>query len=375
MPEDTSLHLGSAMTLEAWVRPTATTNWRSVIFKEADGGLAYSLYANTDQDVPHVHVGNGGDWGADGTQALDPNAWTHLAATYDGEIVRLYVDGVNVGSKALHGELSDAPGPLTFGANHVWGEHYRGLIDEVRVYNRRLTREEIVADMDAPVIGRHAAAAVGHGSGQDRPVRAAGPVPDHAGPPGAALQRQGRDVGRLRGGRQLRAHVGSVDRRVRRGPDGPQPVLRRPHHAHRRAPAESPAATSRPTRARRTPTSSIPRSTTWTRGPDMAVARWYPTATALPDGRVFVVSGDNVTLGPNPDPNTPVPLINYSDTLPEIYNPATNTWTAMPSAASRKMPLYPYMFVLPNGKLFDAGPDRMTRTLDLHDRPVEQRRA
>ena len=33
---------------------------------------------------------------------------------------------------------------------------------------------------------------------------------------------------------------------------------------------------------------------------DMAVARWYPTATALPDGRVFVVSGDNITLGTTP---------------------------------------------------------------------------
>jgi hypothetical protein len=84
----------------------------------------------------------------------------------------------------------------------------------------------------------------------------------------------------------------------------------------------------------------------------------------LPDGRVFTISGDNITLGPNPDPNTPVPLINYSDTLPEIYNPTTNAWTSMPSA-SRRMPLYPFMFVLPNGKLFDAGPDKVTRTLDL----------
>ena len=107
-----------------------------------------------------------------------------------------------------------------------------------------------------------------------------------------------------------------------------------------------------------------PDTDTWSRGADMADARWYPTATTLPDGRVFVVSGDNITLGPNPDPNTPVPLINASDTLPEIYNPATNTWTSMPSA-SRRMPLYPFMFVLPNGKLFDAGPDKITRTLDL----------
>ena len=37
----------------------------------------------------------------------------------------------------------------------------------------------------------------------------------------------------------------------------------------------------------------------------------------------------------------------------------------MPERRSRKMPLYPFMFVLPNGKLFDAGPDKVTRTLDL----------
>ena len=362
-PRTPSLHLGSAMTLEAWVRPTATTNWRSVIFKEADGGLAYGLYANTDQDVPHVHVGNGGDWGADGTQALDPNAWTHLAATYDGEIVRLYVDGVNVGSKALHGELSDAPGPLTFGANHIWGEHYRGLIDEVRVYNRRLTREEILADMDAPVT-----------AGTPRPPsdtepdkigQFAPPVQYPVTPVHLALLSNGKvamwdgfeaavnsehtwdpwtgEFDAVPTGRNLfcAGHITLTDGRL----------LSAGGHIQAYEGTKDLNLFD-------------PKVASWTRGPDMSVARWYPTATALPDGRVFVASGDTITLGPNPDPNTPVPLINYSDTLPEIYNPATNTWTAMPSA-SRKMPLYPYLFVLPNGKLFDAGPDRMTRTLDL----------
>ena len=104
-----------------------------------------------------------------------------------------------------------------------------------------------------------------------------------------------------------------------------------------------------------------PNGATWQRGQDMSVARWYPTATALPDGRVFVVSGDNVTLKA---PNQPVPLTDASNTLPSIYDPATDTWLDMPTA-SRRMPLYPFMFVLPNGKLFDAGPDRTTRTLDL----------
>ena len=71
-----------------------------------------------------------------------------------------------------------------------------------------------------------------------------------------------------------------------------------------------------------------PKIDTWTRGPDMAVARWYPTATALPDGRVFVVSGDNDHARPEPGPEHAGPADQLSNTLPEIYNPATNTWTA-----------------------------------------------
>ena len=105
-----------------------------------------------------------------------------------------------------------------------------------------------------------------------------------------------------------------------------------------------------------------PQQGTWARGPDMSVERWYPTATALPDGRVFVVSGDNITLH---EPGMSVPLTNASNTLPSVYDPKNQTWTDMPSA-SRRMPLYPFMFVLPNGKLFDAGPDTTTRTLDLN---------
>ncbi len=43
-----------------------------------------------------------------------------------------------------------------------------------------------------------------------------------------------------------------------------------------------------------------PPASSWTRGRDMARARWYPTATSLPDGRVLVVSGDNRRTGRQP---------------------------------------------------------------------------
>jgi hypothetical protein len=104
-----------------------------------------------------------------------------------------------------------------------------------------------------------------------------------------------------------------------------------------------------------------PTSRTWFRGTDMARGRWYPTATTLPDGRILVVSGDNITLNA---PGMPTPLKNGSETLPEIYDVANNTWTPLPSG-QRRMPLYPFMFVLPDGRVVDAGPDLQTRTLNV----------
>ena len=50
--------------------------------------------------------------------------------------------------------------------------------------------------------------------------------------------------------------------------------------------------------------------------------------------------------------------------MPEIYNPETNAWTALTSA-SLTTPLYPFMFVLSDGRVLDAGPDTVTRALTV----------
>ena len=278
-------------------------------------------------------------------------------------MLRLYVDGTLAGSKALEGDLSDAPGPMTFGANHVWGEHFRGEIDEVRVYNRRLSRDEIVADMGAPVT-----------PGTPRPPTDTDP--DTIGKFDAPVQYPITPVhlallsnGKVAMWDGFEAAVNSEHTwDPWTGEFDAVPTGRNLFCAGHITLADGRLLSAGGHIQAYEGTKDLnlfdPKVATWTRGPDMAQARWYPTATALPDGRVFVASGDNITLGPNPDPNTPVPLINHSMTQPEIYNPATNAWTAMPSA-SRKMPLYPFLFVLPDGKLFDAGPDRVTRTLNL----------
>ena len=103
----------------------------------------------------------------------------------------------------------------------------------------------------------------------------------------------------------------------------------------------------------------------------MARARWYPTATTLPDGRILVVSGDNITLNA---PGLDVPLKNGSETLPEIYNVDSNTWTPLP-AAQRRMPLYPFMFVLPDGQGVRRRPRHRSRARSTPRRASGRRSA
>ena len=83
----------------------------------------------------------GGDveWlsGADGEPV---NAWTHVALTYDGAKLRLYVNGTQVATTAASGAVQSSSSPLWIGGNQPYGEYFQGLIDEVRVYNRALTR-------------------------------------------------------------------------------------------------------------------------------------------------------------------------------------------------------------------------------------------
>jgi hypothetical protein len=79
------------------------------------------------------------------------NAWTYLAATYDGTTLRIYVNGSLAQSTNVPGTLVTSNGALRIGGNSVWGEYFRGLIDEVRVYNRALSVSEIQSDMSRPV--------------------------------------------------------------------------------------------------------------------------------------------------------------------------------------------------------------------------------
>ena len=150
VPDSASLHLTSGMTLEAWVLPTVVSNaWRDVIYKGNDN---YYLEATSYYTKPAggVIIGSSHVEAFAGSP-LARNTWAHLAVTYDGAKLRLYVNGILVSSTAHTGNIETSNNPLQIGGDSIFGQYFAGLIDEVRVYNRALSSSEIVADMNTPL--------------------------------------------------------------------------------------------------------------------------------------------------------------------------------------------------------------------------------
>ena len=147
-----SLNLTTGMTLSAWVNPAANqSGWRTILQKQID---AYFL--NASNDTGALRPSGGATFGTStqfvtGTTANPVNTWTNVALTYDGTIVRLYVNGTQVATRNQTGAVQTSSNPLWIGGNQPYGEFFNGLIDEVRVYNRALSPAEIQSDMNTPL--------------------------------------------------------------------------------------------------------------------------------------------------------------------------------------------------------------------------------
>jgi hypothetical protein len=155
------IDLTTGMTLEAWVNPSAQADWDTIILKERGASLSYALYAwdgapqasGTNLAAGYLNVA-GGDVAVRGLAPLPLNTWTHLAMTYDGSTQRLFVNGVQVASRAQTGAMSVGNGALRVGGNTAFvpAEYFKGLIDEVRIYNRARTGAQITNDMNTPIV-------------------------------------------------------------------------------------------------------------------------------------------------------------------------------------------------------------------------------
>ena len=89
----------------------------------------------------------------------------------------------------------------------------------------------------------------------------------------------------------------------------------------------------------------------WKSGPRMRFRRWYPSNIALPSGDVLVLSGWERQDDPT------VAAI-------ERYDASTREIRRLPHRFDRRLELYPRLFLLPDGRIFHAGPERRSAILD-----------
>ena len=82
---------------------------------------------------------------------LPTGTWRHLAVTYDGSALRFYVNARSVATTGKTGNITTSTNPLTIGSDPFYGQHFTGLIDEIRVYDTALDTSQIQGDMTTPV--------------------------------------------------------------------------------------------------------------------------------------------------------------------------------------------------------------------------------
>jgi parallel beta-helix repeat protein len=138
------------VTIEAWVFPTTHAYYRTVVSKLYSNSWVnpwsgYRLSIPWDVDRPAFSVAIGGQrYIKQSDSSIPMNAWSHLVCTYDGNAAKIYINGQLASTdESPTGPIDISTGPLYIGEIPGTNNRYYGKIDEVAIYDRALTQEEI----------------------------------------------------------------------------------------------------------------------------------------------------------------------------------------------------------------------------------------
>jgi hypothetical protein len=154
VPDNATLDLAGTGTIEAWVRINATNWWHGVIAKGNANSSAVHNYGIEITDTNRVRciLANGAAFQEfDSTITIAANQFRHLACTWDGTTLSLFIDGVLNNSTAQGLTPAGNTSPLYIGQFGGNADRLNGTIDEVRIYNRALSQAEIQQDMNTPI--------------------------------------------------------------------------------------------------------------------------------------------------------------------------------------------------------------------------------
>jgi len=143
---DESLNITDVITIEAWIKwtidpSTTSDNWPTIVNRANDNGyrLAHS------QTATYFEFGvikASGGYIASTTSPVK-DVWYHVVGTYDLSKLRIYVNGKFENDLDLTGSISSNNYHTIIGDRSALDRSFTGSIDEVRIYNRALSAEEI----------------------------------------------------------------------------------------------------------------------------------------------------------------------------------------------------------------------------------------
>ncbi|GEM_PF-5156699 len=157
IPDSSSLKPKSAITLEAWIKPSQRNSWTKIISKDyrADGSwnnpyASYALAASNDNGKPYFDLTtNGVISSVIANTALENGKWYHVVGVYNGTNMSIYINGVLENTTAKSGDIDyhAQTSDISIGTRSPYtvSENFIGSIDEVNIYNRALTPAEILS--------------------------------------------------------------------------------------------------------------------------------------------------------------------------------------------------------------------------------------
>ena len=139
-----------AITISAWIKVAAFSKDYSAVVSKGDNSWRLARQGNTNTMSMHFNGLTAGAGlpanGPTGTISVNDDFWHHVCGTYDGEKIRLYMDGVLDVEGDYTGLINTSTNPIQISGNSgAANRQWDGILDEVKIYNYALSETDIRA--------------------------------------------------------------------------------------------------------------------------------------------------------------------------------------------------------------------------------------
>ena len=153
VPDNASLDISSAMTIEAWCNWSNLSGYQVIVLKATSGSWSGGYGLSTLNGQLFAHLA-GWSYLHQTGYTVPTNQWVHVAATFDGTTSKVYVNGALIATKAVTATIPTNDLSMGIGCDiGVSGYTFSGQLDEVRIWNRALTLSDIQAKMNCEIPG------------------------------------------------------------------------------------------------------------------------------------------------------------------------------------------------------------------------------